>query len=139
MPETLAALDRSAHMRNIRKRDTKPELVVRRIVHSLGYRFRLYRRDLPGTPDLTFPRLGKIVLVNGCFWHQHRGCRLARLPRSRLDYWLPKLAKNSARDRSSRRQLRRLGWRVLVVWECETRDESRIRNRLLDFLGSPNL
>ena len=106
-------------MRRITKTDTKPELAVRRAAHRLGYRFRLHRRDLPGTPDLVFPRLRKVILVHGCFWHQHVGCRLARQPKSRLDYWLPKLERNRKRDAETQAALRKLGWDVLVVWECQ--------------------
>jgi DNA mismatch endonuclease, patch repair protein len=121
-------------MRLIRKRDTSPELAVRRVAHALGLRFRLHRHGLPGTPDLVFPRLRKAILVHGCFWHQHKGCRLARQPKSRLDYWLPKLAGNVARDRKSRSALKMAGWTSLVIWECETRDLARLRARLQRFL-----
>ena len=106
-------------MRRITKTDTKPEFAVRRAAHRLGYRFRLHRRDLPGTPDLVFPRLRKVILVHGCFWHQHVGCRLARQPKSRPDYWLPKLERNWKRDAETQATLRELGWDVLVVWECQ--------------------
>lgn len=123
-------------MRRIRKRDTKPELIVRRTAHALGYRFRLHRRDLPGSPDLTFPRYRKVVLVHGCFWHQHEGCRLKRQPKSRLEYWLPKLARNVSRDVEVQRRLADLGWELLVIWECEVQDQPRIARRLSDFLGS---
>jgi DNA mismatch endonuclease (patch repair protein) len=132
--DRLSPAARSAHMRLIRKRDTTPERVVRRIAHALGYRFRLHRRDLPGSPDLAFPRHRKVVLVHGCFWHQHEGCRLKRQPKSRLDYWLPKLARNVARDREVQEQLFRLGWAVLVIWECETRDAVLTSKRLSEFL-----
>lgn len=121
-------------MRKIRKRDTSPELRVRRVAHALGFRFRLHRRDLPGTPDLVFPRHRKAVLVNGCFWHQHAGCRLARQPKTRLDYWLPKLQRNVARDQDIRAKLEAAGWSTLVIWECETRDAERLRCRLETFL-----
>jgi DNA mismatch endonuclease (patch repair protein) len=121
-------------MRRIRKRDTTPEKAVRRVAHSLGYRFRLHRRDLPGTPDLVFPRLRKLILVHGCFWHQHEGCRLARQPKTRLDYWLPKLQGNVARDALSRHKLEQLGWQCMVVWECQTSDECRLRHLVSDFL-----
>jgi len=121
-------------MRRIRKVDTKPEIVVRRIAHSLGHRFRLHRRDLPGTPDLVFPRHKKIVQVHGCFWHQHEGCRLKRQPKTRLDYWLPKLARNIERDAETSAQLSQLGWDTLVIWECETRDRERVAARLTSFL-----
>lgn len=121
-------------MRRIRKRDTKPERLVRQIAHAMGFRFRLYRRDLPGTPDLVFPRLRKIIFVHGCFWHQHAGCRLARLPRSRPEYWQPKLQRNVERDQQAEAALRALGWRILTLWECELRDASLLRDRIHRFL-----
>jgi DNA mismatch endonuclease (patch repair protein) len=113
-------------MRSIRKRDTQPELLVRRALHAAGLRFRLYRRDLPGSPDIVLPKHRLVVLVHGCFWHQHPGCRLCRQPKGNAEYWLPKLARNLARDARSRRELEALGWRVLVVWECEARDPARL-------------
>lgn len=122
-------------MRRIRKRDTKPEIMVRQIAHKLGYRFRLHRRDLPGSPDVVFPRHRKVVFVHGCFWHQHEGCRLKRQPKSRLDYWLPKLARNVERDVEARLNLTKLGWQDLVIWECETKDTAAIERRLKQFLG----
>ena len=134
MPDHLSPKARSAHMRRIRKTDTKPELRVRCAAHGLGYRFRLHRSDLPGTPDLVFPRLNKVVLVHGCFWHQHPGCRLARRPKSRLDYWLPKLERNRARDRETTTALHALGWSVLVVWECQVPDEEAAARVLGPFL-----
>lgn len=121
-------------MRRIRKRDTKPELVVRRLAHALGFRFRLHRCDLPGTPDLVLPRHRSVIFVHGCFWHQHRGCRLARQPKTRLEYWLPKLARNVERDLRTRNALEAAGWRCLVVWECETRDGEALRGILRRFL-----
>lgn len=137
--DRLGPAARSAHMRRIRKIDTKPEIVVRRMAHALGLRFRLHRRDLPGTPDIVFPRHRKIVQVHGCFWHQHEGCRLARQPKSRLDYWLPKLARNMERDRTAAEQLAALGWEALTIWECETRDAEVVRHRLIAFLlGAPS-
>jgi DNA mismatch endonuclease (patch repair protein) len=119
MADFLSAAARSAHMRRIRKIDTLPELRVRRAAHALGFRFRLHRRDLPGTPDLVFPRLHKAIWVHGCFWHQHPGCRLALQPKSRLDYWLPKLKRNQNRDAKARAAISEQGWTVLVIWECE--------------------
>ena len=121
-------------MGRIRKTNTRPELVVRRLAHALGFRFRLHRRDLPGTPDLVFPRLRKAILVHGCFWHQHKGCRLARLPKSRLDYWLPKLRRNQERDETAWAELSEQGWDALVVWECEVADEAAVRERIRTFL-----
>lgn len=134
MADRLTTAERSAHMRRIRKTDTRPELAVRRAAHRLGYRFRLHRRDLPGTPDLVFPRLRKIILVHGCFWHQHPGCPLARLPKSRPDYWLPKLERNVERDRLAEDKLRMLGWSVLTVWECETEDKDILTAKILGYL-----
>lgn len=123
-------------MRLIRKRDTTPELAVRRSAHGLGFRFRLHRTDLPGTPDLVFPRHRKVILVHGCFWHQHQRCPLARQPKSRLDYWLPKLARNVERDREARAALEAAGWSCLVVWECEAKDRERLGLILRRFLLS---
>lgn len=125
---------RSRIMRSIRKTDTKPELVVRRAVHALGYRFRLHRRDLPGSPDLVLPRHRKVILVHGCFWHQHPGCRSATVPRIRAGYWGPKLARNVARDASVLVDLQALGWNVLVLWECELGHAATLRDRLLAFI-----
>lgn len=125
-------------MSRVRKTNTKPELLVRQIAHRLGYRFRLYRRDLPGTPDLTFPRLKKVIFVHGCFWHRH-DCRLGgRLPTTRPEYWIPKLARNVERDRLAEVELCRLGWNVLVIWECDTRDRLLLADRISAFLSSKN-
>lgn len=121
-------------MRLIRARDTAPELIVRRMVHRLGFRFRLHVPGLPGKPDLVFPRLSKIIEVRGCFWHQHQGCADAHVPLTHADYWGPKLARNVARDESNLRQLRKLGWRALVIWECETKSPARLQKRLNAFL-----
>ena len=108
-------------MSRIRKTNTKPEMIVRRLAHGMGFRFRVHRRDLPGTPDLVFPVLRKIIFVHGCFWHQH-DCRLgAKQPTANLGYWLPKLARNVERDHQSRAVLAEAGWDVSVIWECQTR------------------
>jgi DNA mismatch endonuclease (patch repair protein) len=123
-------------MRRIRKKDTQPELIVRRTVHALGGRFRLHRSDLPGTPDLTLPRRKLIIQVHGCFWHQHGGCPLARTPKSRLDYWVPKLKRNAERDEIAKSKLEALGWRYEVIWECETKDVNSLTQRLSDLLQS---
>lgn len=110
-------------MRLVRGRDTKPEMVIRRLVHAMGYRYRLHVAGLPGKPDMVFPSRGKIIFVHGCFWHRHSSvtCRLARMPKSRLEFWGPKLAKNYARDAETVRQLEREGWKVLIVWECQVK------------------
>lgn len=134
MEDFLTPAERSVHMRRIRKRDTKPELVVRRAIHALGFRFRLHRRDLPGTPDLVLPRHRKVIQVHGCFWHQHEGCQLARQPKSRLGYWLPKLARNRERDRAAEAALKAAGWNCLIVWECQTQDAEALGGILRRFL-----
>lgn len=124
-------------MSRVRSKDTKPELLVRRLVHGMGYRYRLHSRTLPGHPDLVFTRRRKIVFVHGCFWHRHPdpGCKLARMPKSRLDFWAPKLELNRRRDIESQAKLRELGWDVLVVWECELRDRADLESRIRSFLG----
>jgi DNA mismatch endonuclease (patch repair protein) len=122
-------------MRRITSKDTKPEIVVRRFLFRLGYRFRLHRSDLPGRPDIVFVGRRKAIFVHGCFWHQHSGCREGRIPGSRKDYWIPKLERNKQRDREHAVSLRRLGWDVLVIWECETEKLHRLEPRLVKFLG----
>lgn len=107
---------------------------MRRMVHGMGYRFRLHSPKLPGKPDLVFPRLRKIIEVRGCFWHQHRGCIDAHIPKSRTTYWVPKLRRNQERDRDNLKELRRLGWRVLVVWECEV-SKKKLPAKIEKFLG----
>lgn len=116
---------RSAQMALVRGKDTKPELRVRRALHAAGLRYRLHRKDLAGKPDLVFPSLKTVVFVHGCFWHQHPDphCKLARMPKSRLDFWGPKLAGNRARDERVKKALEDQGWRVVEVWECETKPD----------------
>jgi DNA mismatch endonuclease, patch repair protein len=126
----LTSAERSAHMRRIRKIDTKPELTVRRAAHAAGLRFRLHRHDLPGSPDLVFPSRRTALFVHGCFWHQHEGCRLSRQPKSRPEYWHPKLRRNQERDGQVATLLADLGWNVVTVWECETADPAIIERRL---------
>lgn len=127
---------RSANMRQIKSKHMKPELAVRRLVHGMGFRFRLHRNDLPGKPDLVFPGRRKIIFVHGCFWHQHDapGCHRAHAPRSNNDYWAPKLARNIARDAEALRLLTDAGWSVMTVWECELKDEARLADKLRAFL-----
>lgn len=122
-------------MAAVKSKDTSPELIVRRLAHALGYRFRLHAASLPGKPDLVFPRLRKIIIVNGCFWHMHT-CGRCRIPSSRRVYWLAKLARNAARDKRTLRSLRQAGWKVLVVWECQTNPKNllRLTARLRAFL-----
>jgi DNA mismatch endonuclease, patch repair protein len=128
-------------MARIRSKDTKPELLVRRLIHSLGYRYRLHPKDLPGRPDLVFRSRKSVIFVHGCFWHRHSdpSCRLARLPKSRLDFWLPKLTANQLRDKVNLQQLQSQGWRVLTIWECELSDDDKLRETIEGFLeGADN-
>ncbi len=126
---------RSRIMRSIRKKDTKPEVAVRQLLHRLGFRFRLHRADLPGNPDIVLPKHRAVIFVHGCFWHQHPRCKKGAAPRMRRDYWLPKLARNVERDRRARSDLAASGYRVLVLWECELANASRLRDALLKFLS----
>lgn len=130
-PET-----RSAIMRSVGTKNTGPELCVRKLLHKLGYRYRLHRHDLPGRPDIVFPGRRKVVFVHGCFWHGHK-CSHGRLPRSRTEYWEPKIESNRHRDKECMRRLRASGWSTLVVWQCELKDMSRLRAKLIEFLGAP--
>lgn len=137
MVDTLTKKERSKRMSLVRNKDTKPELIVRRLVYGLGYRYRLHRSDLPGKPDLVFFSRSKLIFVHGCFWHRHQRskCKLARLPKSRLDFWVPKLDQNRLRDKSNQTKLHRLGWKFLIIWECELGDTRGLRTKLIDFLG----
>lgn len=136
MADSVSPEKRAANMAVIRSKDTKPEMRVRRLVHSLGYRYRLHKKDLPGKPDLVFSPRRKVIFVHGCFWHQHDNpaCLDGRMPKSRLDYWQPKLQRNVARDATNNEALRNAGWGILVIWECETSDQEMLRSRLLEFL-----
>jgi DNA mismatch endonuclease (patch repair protein) len=132
--------ERSRIMRTVKGQDTGPELAIRRLIHSMGYRFRLHRADLPGKPDLVFPRLRKVIFVHGCFWHGHSCARGDRLPVNNRDYWTRKIARNKERDKKTPLALRALGWKSLQVWECELRDVSSLKKRLKSFLGArPNI
>jgi DNA mismatch endonuclease (patch repair protein) len=133
--DRLSKTQRSENMRRIRSRDTHPEMVVRRAAHRLGYRFRLHVKNLPGKPDLTFASKKRVIFVHGCFWHQHSKCREGRLPDSRLEYWVPKLARNVARDKEHVASLRRLGWKVLTLWECQVTNGDSLERMLMKFLS----
>jgi DNA mismatch endonuclease (patch repair protein) len=128
---------RSKIMRAVKAKDTEPELIVRRLLHRRGYRYRLHRRNLPGSPDLTFPAKRKVVFVHGCFWHGHDCKRGAREPKSNVAYWRAKIARNRERDREHQCALKRGGWAALTVWECELKDEDALLRRLQQFLERP--
>lgn len=120
--DTVSSETRSRMMASIKGRDTKPEIVVRRYLHALGFRFRLHRKDLPGRPDIVLPKWNAVVLVHGCFWHRHSGCRYFRLPGSRTEFWRAKIESNVQRDSLNKEALRAEGWRVVVIWECALRN-----------------
>ena len=132
--DNLDPANRSRLMSRVRGKDTKPEMAVRRLVHRLGYRFRLHRRDLPGSPDLTFPGRRKVVFVHGCYWHRH-DCRKATTPRTNVAFWQKKFDGNVARDMRKLDDLAKAGWDVLVVWQCEAVHPIAMSKRLTDFLG----
>jgi DNA mismatch endonuclease (patch repair protein) len=133
--DTFTPQERSEIMRRVKGRDTSPERIVRRVAHRLGYRFRLNRKDLPGCPDVVFPSRRKALFVHGCFWHQHPGCKRARIPSSNRAYWRKKLARNCKRDVRSLKLLRDIGWKPLVVWECQIGDPKRLAAKLDRFLS----
>lgn len=132
--DPLTPAERSERMSRIRNVNTKPELNVRRLIHAMGYRYRLHACDLPGTPDLVFRPRKKVIFIHGCFWHQH-GCRQYRQPCTNSSFWEPKLAKNKERDAKVRSELRKLGWGVMAIWECQVKKEAKLRSRIKRFLG----
>lgn len=134
MVDRIDAATRSRNMSRIRSVNTRAELTVRRVAHALGYRFRVHRRDLPGTPDLVFPSRRIALFVNGCFWHRHEGCGRAAIPKTRAAFWQDKFGRTLQRDRRVRAALADLGWRIEVIWECETRDRDNIERLLRSYL-----
>jgi DNA mismatch endonuclease, patch repair protein len=132
--DTVSRAFRSWVMSRVRSENTSPELAVRSLLHRMGFRFRLHAKALPGHPDIVFRSRRRVVLVHGCYWHRHPGCRNARTPRSHLDFWLPKFEANRRRDLAVRRKLRKMGWKVLILWECEVKAEARLESRLRAFL-----
>lgn len=136
MADKLSKERRSENMQKIRSKDMKPEMAIRKLVHSLGYRYRLHGKILPGKPDLVFASRKKVIFVNGCFWHQHKkaGCSDARLPKSNLDFWLPKLERTQQRDKEHIKTLKEMGWKVLIIWECQIKDINHIKKKIIKFL-----
>ena len=132
--DTLSPKERSKRMSLIRGKDSSPELKLRRLVHGMGFRYRLHVKDLPGKPDLVFPSRRAVIFMHGCFWHRHPGCKLARMPKSKLDFWRPKLEGNRKRDLQNQEILKKLGWRVLVIWECEMTNIEYVSNKVRGFL-----
>lgn len=126
-------MNRSQIMAAIKSKNTEPELLVRRLVHSIGYRYRLHQRNLPGKPDMVFASRRKVIFVHGCFWHLH-GCKLSHLPKSNKGYWVPKLERNRTRDEENLAAIKKLGWQALAVWECEMANEHQLERRIRRFL-----
>jgi DNA mismatch endonuclease (patch repair protein) len=137
MSDTLDKAARSKRMSLIRGKDTGPEMIVRKVVHGMGYRYRLHQKKLPGRPDLVFPKRRKVIFVHGCFWHRHpdSSCKLTRAPKSRLNFWMPKFEANVARDAKNEETLRSMGWDILVIWECQLHDESSLKLKIESFLN----
>jgi DNA mismatch endonuclease (patch repair protein) len=136
--DTLSSAERSKRMALIGSKDSSAELKVRSLVHKLGYRFRLHQKYLPGKPDLVFPSKRKVIFIHGCFWHRHnsQSCPLSRLPKSKHDYWIPKLEKNRLRDEENNRQLLLLGWHPLIIWECQLKNLAYVEEQVIAFLES---
>lgn len=133
--DNLSPTKRSENMRRIRNRDTLPEVVLQSVIRSLRFAFKKHANDLPGRPDFVFVKSRKVIFLNGCFWHSHGRCKIARVPKTRRSYWVPKLEGNKKRDMRIRMRLRRLGWAVLTVWECQIEDLERVRRRVRHFLS----
>ena len=136
MIDTFSPDERSEIMRRVKGMDTTPEIAVRSLAHRLGYRFRLHKKDLPGKPDLVFPSRMRVIFVHGCFWHSHPGCSRTRIPDANRPYWEGKILRNMRRDEENVKKLKGLGWRVLVIWECETNHRDALSKKLVSFLGS---
>lgn len=133
--DRLTPEQRSRNMAQVKGKNTKPEKLVRSLLHSMGYRFRLHNKRLPGKPDITLPRYKAIVFVHGCFWHGHDGCKRAAIPTTRSEFWMKKISANKERDSRNIAALENLGYRCLVVWQCELKDLELLKQRLSDFLG----
>ncbi len=136
MVDSLTPKERSEIMARVRAKDTRPEMAVRRLIFALGFRYRLHERKLPGCPDLVFRSRRKVIFVHGCFWHRHTNCALARIPKSRVDFWTAKLEGNRQRDERNKRALTREGWKVLIIWECQIADAARLEARIRRFLDA---
>jgi len=134
MADMFTKSKRSEIMSKIRSKDTSPEYQVRKLLFSNGFRYRLHCKDLPGKPDIVISKLKVVLFVNGCFWHQHQGCKLKKLPKSNVDYWREKLARNVQRQKEEITELRKLGWDTGIVWECETRDKAKLNERLSEIM-----
>ena len=127
---------RSRNMSAIKSKNTKPEIAVRRLLHSMGYRFRLHRKDLPGSPDIVLPKYKTVIFVHGCFWHRHENCKYASTPKTRKEFWENKFKVNVKRDLEIQEKIKNIGWKSFVIWECETKNADNLREKLIDYLIS---
>lgn len=136
--DKISTEQRSENMRRIRSKDTKPEIKVRKLIFEMGHRYRLHWKKLPGKPDIIFPGRKKVIFVHGCFWHQHddRNCNYVHKPKSRLDYWLPKLERTKQRDIKNQKDIEDIGWKYLVIWECQIDDTEKLKEKIKNFLNN---
>ena len=135
MTDHLSPAERSRNMGKIKSKNTKPEKIVRSLLHSHGFRFRLHNKNLPGRPDITLKKYNTVIFVNGCFWHHHKNCRRANIPKSNKGYWIPKIERNKIRDKKNFAELKKLKWKVLVVWECEVKNTDKVWSKLNKYLA----
>lgn len=137
--DTLTINERSERMSRVRGKDTKPEILVRRLVHGMGFRYRLHAKELPSRPDIVFRRRKKAIFVHGCFWHRHPGCKMTRMPKTRLEFWKPKLEGNRKRDLRNQKTLEDMGWKYMVVWECQIQNTTALALRVKSFLSEEGI
>jgi DNA mismatch endonuclease, patch repair protein len=135
MTDTISKTRRSWNMSQIKNKDTKPELMVRSALHRLGYRFRLHKKELPGKPDIVLQKYKTVIFVHGCFWHQHKGCKYAYQPKTRVKFWKDKLRGNSERDKRTKKSLKKMDWNLRVIWECQTKTPEKLDKYLIKFLA----
>ena len=133
MTDHLTKEKRSWNMSSIRSKNTKPEIFVRSLLHRMGYRFRLHRKDLPGKPDILLPKYKTVIFVHGCFWHGHKGCKRSNIPKSNQEYWIPKINRNIQRDKEHYKQLKKIGWQAIILWECQCKRITDIERTLQKF------
>ena len=126
---------RSRNMSAIKSKNTKPEITVRKLLHSMGYRFRLHKKDLPGSPDIVLPKYKTVIFVHGCFWHRHQNCKYASNPKTRREFWKKKFKENIERDKKTQEKLKNLGWKTKIVWECEIKKQDKLIKKIEDFLN----
>lgn len=134
MTDHLTKKERSWNMRRISAKNTKPEIIVRSLLHKNGFRFRLHKKDISGKPDIVLKKYNTVIFVHGCFWHQHENCKRATVPKTNKEYWIPKLEKNKKKDKRYKFLLKKLGWNIITIWECETKDEKKLKKILMENL-----